>query len=428
VVSGSGGFHVLDTTDPFAPKVLGSSSAITNATRVAASVGIAFVADLNNGIRLFAASNPAVMDVIGHLPVSGKIAALTISSNYIYVATGKTLQIIDAAEVESMQVIAMYKSFTNFPVSLSRIAIVNTYAVLYGDSLVNGSSGAIEIVSIADPRTPTKVYFSGSFDSTDIKAYGGYLVVASGDLGVYTVSNNGLNLVSHFSNISSSEYLLTRAIAVEGSNVWAFGERWVSINFMGKYIFKFEFPNLSPDTSAQVADLGINQIEVSGTNGFINGLAAFDPQTLSTVATTHPKSGPLQIAASTNTVYAAEGSTGVEVFQLAGTTLSSRGGAGLPDATAIAINGNHVFVGAGTNGLYALTPYQPVARLDASINTNRAPLLRLFSPIGTSGRVQRASTFTPNSFQDWQYIQLNSYPQILTDTNSRSAFYRFVSP
>lgn len=246
VVSGSGGFHVLDTSDPFAPKVLGSSSAITNATRVVASGSNAFVADLNNGLRLFAASNPAVMDVIGRLPLSGAIGAITTSSNYVYVATGKTMQIIDAAKPEGMQLIGIYKSFTNFPATLARIAIVNTYAVLYGEPTVNGSSAKlIEIVSIADPHNPTKVYFGTLYFLTDIKSYGPYLVAATDELTVYTVSDSGLTRVSHFGIIGPNESFGPTRIAVDGANLWAVGSKSASTGPPLDYLFKFDLSSLA---------------------------------------------------------------------------------------------------------------------------------------------------------------------------------------
>src|SRR3954469_21055003 len=107
---------------------------------------------------------------------------------------------------------------------------------------------------------------------------------------------------------------------------------------------------------------------------------------------------------------------------------TSLGAAALPDATAVAVSTRYVFVGAGTNGLYVLTHYQPSVRLATEMSANRTPVVKTFGPIGSSGRLQRATDFTTNSFQDWQTIQLNTYPQIVIDTNSPRAFYRFVSP
>jgi hypothetical protein len=444
VASGIGGFHVLDTSDPFAPRTLGTTSLLTNTVRVATAGPLAFVADLTNGVRVIAAQNPAVMDVIAHIPIPGNIRDLVVSSNYVYLFGSEGMQIVDVSNAEDMRVVGSYSGFR--PTSGAGITVFNQYAFLID---LTSSIGYHEIVKISEPTTPIRVGtgYTGYGDAIkDFKGDGEYLYLGASRFRIERFAvPNGLEIVGAVSQpVAVSTYLTNYffpdVLSVRGTNGWGVGTQ--GGYYPGPFIYNIDISSPSSPrviSGANHSDWNIKaaQMQISETNGFVllsqqdqghlQAVRIFDLGSLGDVAS-RPVNAVQKFDVATNTIYLAKGSNGVEVLRLEGNVVTSVGGAGLPDATAIATTPKNVFVGAGTNGLYALSHYQPAVRLEMALNTNRAPLLKAFGPIGSSGRLQRATNISTISFQDWQSLQLDSYPQILTDMNSARGFYRFVSP
>jgi hypothetical protein len=419
VTSPSGGFHIVDFTDPFLPKVSASNYSVTNGLHVITSGSLAFVAAQADGVRIVSIANPAALDVVGHLSIPGGIRDVAVLGNYVCVVDGQALEIVDASNASKMRIVGKYPGFP----SASNVVCVKRFAIV---SSTAGS--APQVIDLADPQNPVEVT-----SLANSRIVGPYVVEdTSSGFSVSTISDDGYPSGGFGFSPTDSQFRL-RAVAIVGTNAFVIAtqKQTCCIDPFGPYLLKFDITSgqLLQEVGAPPAKTLFAKDTYLGASLFDGGLQLLDADDFHSLATLQGTGGA-DFDFSPNTFYIANGRAGIQVaeFSDALPALSNVGGVALPDATAVAVGPNNVFVGAGTNGLYALTQYQPLVRLEAAMNTNHTPLVRVLAPIGSSGRIQRASTLKTNSFQDWQYIQLNSYPQILTDTNSRSAFYRFVSP
>jgi hypothetical protein len=441
IASGLGGFHVLDITDLYAPIVLGTTSLFTNAIRVAAADSLAFIADRTNGVRIIAAKNPAVMDVIAHVPIFDNIRDLVVRGNYVYLAGTNSLQIVDISKFANMRVVGTFRPSD----SPSRVVVFGDYACVASGNYLGFQS--YDIVNVSDPPNPVKVV-SGSFQYNygtviDIKGAGPYMYLASsGGLLIEEMTlTNTLQQVGSFRTNHLKEKFSVVTIAIKDTSLWAFAFKYTASGAeLGYFLCRIDISDPSHPTlqaSSRLSDppggrLPV-RVDLTDTQAFasfpppVQRVHVFDLQFMAEV-TSQIRTSMQNLGVETNILYFADGSLGIHVERLDGTIFMPMGGVGIPSANSIAVTTNNIFIGAGTNGLYAMTHYQPAVRLETSMNSNRTPLVKTFGPIGSSGRIQRAADLNTNSFQDWQSVQLNSYPQIFADTNSARAFYRFISP
>jgi hypothetical protein len=378
-------------------------------------------------VRAVSIANPAALDVVGRLSIPGGIRDIASFGNYVCVLDGEALEIVDASNPSKMRIVGKYLGYP----SASNIVCVKKFAIL---SARPYATQPTEVIDISDPTNPVKV--NSLLNSVMM---GQYAVQAFGSgFSISTITDDGYTggVVSYQPTQGTFG---AQGVAIKGTNAFVVGaeKQPCCLDAFGPFLLKFDIPTGQLVQTVQqgaldyysglslfVADDYI--VELNFNNSVMQFL---DVNTLQSRLT--PSGiGSATFAFSSNVFYFANGRSGLQVGQFADALpdLSNVGGVALPDATAVAVGPNNVFVGAGTNGLYALTQYQPLVRLETAMNTNHTPLVRVLAPIGSSGRIQRASTLKTDSFQDWQYVQLNSYPQIITDTNSRSAFYRFVSP
>lgn len=179
---------ILDIANPRQPHIIGQTSALTGTINEIVVIGsYAYVAH-STGISVIDISNPVLPTEIGSLDLANGADALAVENGYVYVGARSygTLSIVRVTE----------------PKSPVRIGSFNQSLAGVYDVVVNGNYvyivniGALHIINVSNPSSPTAAGYSSRVSGEAVKVSGNYAFVV-GINGLITVNvSNPANLTT----------------------------------------------------------------------------------------------------------------------------------------------------------------------------------------------------------------------------------------
>lgn len=166
--------QIVDLTDPLSPTLVGTATgALDNARGVDVRSNIAYVAQNNNGLRIYDVSRPAVPVFLGSIATPGAAVQVRVSGHFAFVANNQYgVQVIDIANPRSPQLVGAIAT-TGQAVDLA----------ISGNRLfVAAKSAGLRIYDISNPRLPVLLSQSALPAATQANAVtvvGSYAYVAA---------------------------------------------------------------------------------------------------------------------------------------------------------------------------------------------------------------------------------------------------------
>lgn len=394
-VSGAGGLHVVDVSDPIASFVAGSSATLGFATGVAVRYdgGAAFVAEGSAGTEVFDVTDPASPVSVNHVVSGSSAAGAAVSGGLVLLAEKSGgLRVIHAPGIDAPPVVAAMPSDAIEKVTLVEAGPGGIFAVgsasgLFsvgaGDSLrpdgtlampyaasdiaVGGDSvfvasrnGGVDIIDVTDPAAPAfaaHLPYNGSAvgvavsDSVVAFATGGRL------FGVWTVGDADVVTIQ-------IPFGQTSSVCIAGGYAYA-GDAGRSVQ-----VVEIIDPRRPRHLTAVPAEGGVRDVLADGRYLYVvtafeylpgtrSGVAVYDLQfpTFPIAAAFMPLStAPYAVAVSDSTLYVASGNSGIEVFDVTdpGNPFQIGSVPWRDSVTGITVSGSRVFAAGGTAGLFAV--------------------------------------------------------------------------
>jgi hypothetical protein len=269
----SGGFRIIDATNPQSPTLMSSLSLGGFAYKVAISGRYAYVTNGANGLRIIDISNPVAPAVVG-TQVLNNAYGLYVAGRYAYVA-GQTsgLEIVDISNPHSPVLVGTIDT----PSLAYGVTVAGRYAY------VADYTSGIHVVDVMNPRSPKIL---GTYVTT--KAYG---VVVVGRYAYIADDSSGLRIVD-VSDPSSPNWVSTlstggNALAITVAGRYAY----VTNSAKNISVIDISIPT-APKLSGTFNSTGIYQdIAVSGRIAYvpdstIGGVALIDLNGLDTPTAT----------------------------------------------------------------------------------------------------------------------------------------------
>ena len=172
----SGGFQLIDVSDPTKPSVVGSFNTPGSALSVIVANEFAYVADGGyGGLRVIDISDPADPTEVGFLDTPGSAYGVDVEGNYVYVADGYSgLRVIDVSDPSNPSEVGS----CNMPDHAYDVEVVGKYAYL-ADSFMGG----LRVIDVSNPAVPLEVgYYNNmhGLSSNAVVVDGDYAFVANG--------------------------------------------------------------------------------------------------------------------------------------------------------------------------------------------------------------------------------------------------------
>lgn len=172
IANGSAGLQVVDISTPVSLSVVGQVDTPGFARGVVVSGSYAFVADNEEGLQVVDVSHPSTPTIVFSYPVVTAGAAardVTVDHNYAYVAVGhgvltSTLLVLNAGHLPTLTLISTYE------VRGMMNAVESEYPYVYAPCSSVPSGGAVSIIDVTNPVTPTEVGFYAGPGCTDVGA------------------------------------------------------------------------------------------------------------------------------------------------------------------------------------------------------------------------------------------------------------------
>lgn len=171
----------IDISDPAQPNILGSSAALPNVVQYIAVMGeFAYVSDGSGQIRVFSTASLNSPHLIGHLDIPGRAADMVVHNDLLVMANGSVggLQIANIADPARPVLIGSYDT----PGSANSLAVAGDLVYL-GD----GYNG-MQIFDVSNPSAPVLV---GACCSSSLPIAG---LALSGDF-VYAIDGIALTVI-----------------------------------------------------------------------------------------------------------------------------------------------------------------------------------------------------------------------------------------
>ena len=204
--AGTGGFQVLDISDPTNPVSAGSYSTPDYAYSVAIAGDYAYVADRFSGLQVLDISDPTNPWFAGSCDTPGDAYVVALAGDYAYVADYDFgLRVVDISDPTNPVSAGSYDT----PDHAFSVAIAGDYAY------VADRSSGLQVVDISDPTNPVS---AGSYDTPnqafDVAIAGDYAYVADYEAGLQVVDiSDPTNPVSAGSYDTSG---FARGVAIAG--------------------------------------------------------------------------------------------------------------------------------------------------------------------------------------------------------------------
>jgi hypothetical protein len=174
---------IWDVSEPASPTVLGKTAPLPNdVSDLYVSGGCAYVATLEDGLRVVDVSNPTAPIEIGFYNTPGVARGVTVAGGYAYVADGYSgLRVVDVSDPAAPTEVGFYDT----PGYAIEVTVAGDYAY------VADHDEGLRMIDVSDPAAPAEV---GSYEMGDkirgVVVAGGYAYVAGGGgLLVVDVSN-----------------------------------------------------------------------------------------------------------------------------------------------------------------------------------------------------------------------------------------------
>jgi len=144
------GLYALDISDPTRPTLAGSYNKVANNNRILVKGDYAYLS-ADSGLYIFNIANPREIKLVSSTPMPGPLAAVDVSSNYVYAADyNQGLQIINISDPEQPKKVSELIT----PGFTKDIKIVGSYAYVASDTEGN------QIINIANPEKPSLTFSS----------------------------------------------------------------------------------------------------------------------------------------------------------------------------------------------------------------------------------------------------------------------------
>ncbi len=195
---------------PFVPTIEGSYDTPDNATDVAISGDLAFVAGFSAGLQILDIANPAAPVLLGTLDTPGFAIGVAVSGDLAFVADYFSgLQIIDITDPSAPALVGTFST----PGTAWGVAIDGDLA------FVADQGSGLQIVDIADPSTPA---LAGSVDTPgtayDVAVAGNVAYVADDAFGLQAVDISDPTTPAIVGVVDTPG--LARGVAVSGDNAF----------------------------------------------------------------------------------------------------------------------------------------------------------------------------------------------------------------
>jgi len=179
VAVGIGGMRIVDYSDPAAPLLLGSVTAIADAREIAVSQRYAYVADAGGSLKVVDITNPQLPMIVGGVTIPGTPYAIAINGSYAYVAAGATgLHVVDIRNPAVPSVVGSLDTVG----SARSVALKGAYAYI-----ADGDYGLV-IVDITIPSNPVRRgNWNSPARSEGVAVAGAYAYIADNTSGLRVV-------------------------------------------------------------------------------------------------------------------------------------------------------------------------------------------------------------------------------------------------
>ena len=320
------------SSDSFLMANVGHTNNGSSARNVAVVGNYAYLANLEDGIRVYNVSDPANPLNVRHVVTNPRAVDIAVSGNYLYLANRQDgLRIYSISDPSN----PISTSQTNNGGLAFGVAVLGNYAYL-----ANNTDG-LRIYNISNPANPVNVShaYTGS-EALDVAVSGNYAYVAnySDGLRIYDVSNpsNPIN-VGHTNNGGTAN-----AVAVAGN--YAYLANYDD----GLRIYEISNPT-NPVNVAHIDNGGFaSAVAVAGNYAYLanqsDGLRVYDvsnPTNAVNVGHTNNGAYAFGVAVSGNYAYLANEADGLRIYSV------GKGGGKFNVALAVAINGTTIIDASG---------------------------------------------------------------------------------
>jgi len=177
------GLRIYEISDPTNPLSIGHTNNGSFSRGVAVSGDYVYLANFSDGLRIYDVSDPTTPMNIGHTNDGGSAWSVVVSGDYAYLAdTDDGLQIFDVSNPADPQLVGQ----TNSGGFARDVAVSGDHAY------VAGHSGGLFVYYISDPTNPVGIgQTNNGGTALGVAVSGDYLYLANGSDGlrVYDVSN-----------------------------------------------------------------------------------------------------------------------------------------------------------------------------------------------------------------------------------------------
>jgi hypothetical protein len=156
------------------------------AQHVALSGHHALVADDEDGLRVFDASDPAHLQVVGSYPINGGADRVVVSGRYAYVADyGEQLHVVDVGNPSNPQGVARYTIYGD----IYGLAVQNEYVYLTDLS-------GLHVLDVSRPASPRRIGGNTAWHRGELAISGDKLFLAGGPDGLVIL--NAYTALTHW--------------------------------------------------------------------------------------------------------------------------------------------------------------------------------------------------------------------------------------
>jgi len=227
---GSGGFAVINISNPISPTEAGFYSGLEPARDISVVGNYAYVA-AEPGLKVMNISNPANPTPAGALALPGQLQGVYVAGGYAYVTTevwnnftAHNFYVVDISNPTNPTQAGSVRVWGGFPGQANGVYVVGNYAYIAGACYVGypiGNYGGIQVVDVSNPHAPTNVtrYYTPDFEET-------YRIHVAGNHAFLSGRDDGL-LVMNVSNpanpTEAAHYRIptsTQGLAVSGNYVY----------------------------------------------------------------------------------------------------------------------------------------------------------------------------------------------------------------
>jgi hypothetical protein len=423
---GISGVSVFDLAAPGTPTFLGTYRSDGYALDVAVADNKLFVADEDNGLAIYSATNGANLEPLVEKVGIGRAQQVALYGHYAYLADSEGgLEVLNVSKPTQPGLVRTVRSGEG----VWGIAVVTNHA-----HVPDGSNG-LRVFDLTDPSDPKPATANDNgaklFIGIGLFVEGARLLHASDGVQVIDFSDDAtpltvgrypateaLGFAPPYAYVREREYQLTILDTSDASNPVPIGSYstpgvpsavaksgnilFVGTDYDGWHIVDVTNPARPFEIAARYTFGGVKDVKVSGSYLFVlqslelNIFDIREPANPKLIGTFDDLQDPHSISIDANLVFLADGNSGMRII----------------DALRVA------------------DPQRPAVEFSRPFRTGAGEVrLSAFGPYGRVVTIQRSTDL--RSWEDWQDLVLGTTPIELIDSevnSEKSRFYRAVSP